>query len=131
MSQLYIAVAIAVGAFGAGWTVHGWKEDAAALAAEDAVKKARSAFQTENAALADRLEKRLANLKIVNRTITNEVQREVQTKTVYVDRNCATPDSGVSLLNAARGYADSRPAGERDGALPAATEGKSPAAAGR
>ena len=41
----------------------------------------------------------ISSLKIKNTTITNEVQHEVRTNTVYVD--CKLPPSGVRLLNAA------------------------------
>ena len=43
----------------------------------------------------------LSNMKIVNRTIRNEVQREIIEKEIYRDRNCSLPESGRLRLDAA------------------------------
>jgi hypothetical protein len=128
--NIYLLLGLAAVSFIAGWTVNGWKEDAAKVAAIAAVEKAREAFAGENGALAERLEGKLANLKIVNRTINTEVQREIHKEPVYLNADCAIPAGGVRLLNAARGHAAGPPAGERDGAVPAAPAagaGKPPA----
>ena len=120
---LYLILGVAAVAFLGGWKVKDWQEDAAKLAAVQAVEQARQAFAEENGKIAERLEGKLANLRIVNRTINNEVQREIQKETVYRNADCAIPAGGVGLLNAARGHAAGGPAGERGGALPAAPAG--------
>jgi hypothetical protein len=121
--NLYVILAVVVVSFGGGWTVKGWQEDASKLAAVQAVDDARKAFSEDNAALAARLEGKLANLKIVNRTINTEVQREIHKEPVYLNADCAIPAGGVRLLNAARSGTAGAPAGQRDGAVPAAPAG--------
>jgi hypothetical protein len=122
--NIYLLLGLAVVSFVAGWNVKDWQEDAAKLAAVQAVESARKAFAKENGEMADRLEGKLANLRIVNRTINNEVQREIHKEPVYLNADCAIPAGGVRLLNAARGFPAGEPAGERDGAVPAASEGR-------
>ncbi len=124
--NIYIILAAVVIAFGGGWKVKGWQEDAAKLAATEAVESARVAFAVENAAIAERLEGKLADLRVVNRTINNEVQREIHKEPVYLSADCAIPAGGVRLLNAARGFPTGEPAGERPGAVPAAPAGGAP-----
>jgi preprotein translocase subunit SecF len=41
----------------------------------------------------------IANIKVKNITLTNEVQHEVRTNTIYAD--CKLPDNGLRLVNAA------------------------------
>lgn len=41
----------------------------------------------------------IANIKVVNTTIQNEVQREIRTNTVYAD--CRHSDDGLRLVNGA------------------------------
>lgn len=57
--------------------------------------------QQESRAISGDLQKILANLKPTFTTIRNEVQREIIEKPVYVDRNCALPDSGRLRLDTA------------------------------
>ena len=124
--NIYLILGVAMAAFLGGWNVKDWQEDAAKLAAVQAVESARKAFSKENTAIAERLEDKLANLRIVNRTVNNEVQREIHRETVYSDANCAIPAGGVRLLNAARGFPAGGPAGERGGDVPAAPGGEAP-----
>ena len=79
------------------------QEKAAALAERDAEKKRADE-------IASRFENRLANLRIINRTINNEVRHETE-KVVYGDPRCDLPASGVVLndksvreANRAAGY---------------------------
>jgi hypothetical protein len=70
----------------------------------DAVKKGSAIAQdTYNA---------VGKIKVVNRTINNEVQREIKTDVRYA-ADCL-PDSGILLWNAAnRGILPARPAGDQ------------------
>lgn len=53
--------------------------------------------------IASRFENKLASMKVVNRTINNEVRREVE-KQVYTD--CKVPESGRAVLGRAVGVAN-------------------------
>lgn len=44
----------------------------------------------------------ISGIRVVNRTINNEVQREIREKPVYLNPDCAAPVTGVVQLNAAR-----------------------------
>ncbi len=126
--MLVAAAAIYAAGFGTGWKVDSWKNDAEHAAEMDqAIKERLAAEQERDAATAERnriatrFETRLANLKVVNRTINNEVKREI-TKEVYGNPECAIPVSGVRLFNDAIDAANSeaRPvAGKPAGAVPA------------
>lgn len=48
--------------------------------------------------IASAFEAKLSNLRIINRTINNEVRHETE-KVVYGDPNCDVPASGVLLIN--------------------------------
>ena len=46
--------------------------------------------------------KSIANIKVENKTVYNEVTREVQNNPVYTE--CKSTDDGTRMLNDARGY---------------------------
>lgn len=123
---LIAAMALSGGGFVAGWKVEGWRNDshrAAEVAKANAEAKAAQAAADEARAarerIADRFEQRLANLRIINRTINNEVRHEIE-KPVFVDPNCALPESAVRLRNAAIDAANGIAAGQPDAAMPPA-----------
>jgi hypothetical protein len=68
---------------------------------------------------AGRFEAKLANLRIVNRTINNEVRRETE-KTVYTD--CVVPESGVLLIRRSIDQANAAAAGIVPPEVPADTK---------
>ena len=53
----------------------------------------------------------IAKIKVVNKTIQNEVQHEIRTQTVYSDVNCMHTDAGLRGVNKA--LAPPGPAGDR------------------
>lgn len=59
---------------------------------------AANAVAAENAS---KTAKAIADIKVVNRTINNEVQHETRTETVYRDVNCSHTDNGLRLVNKA------------------------------
>lgn len=75
--------------------------------------------------IAARTEEKLGNIRIVNRTINNEVHREITEKVIY--RDCVIPPSGLQLWNAANSGA-TVPAGKLDAVVPptAGSEGGKP-----
>lgn len=97
---LIIAALVAVLAAGAGGFKLGADHEIAANAREQ--DHIAEAVDAANAASA----KAIADLKIVNKTIQNEVRREVETNTIY--RDCVVPANGVQLANQA--LAGSKPA---------------------
>lgn len=109
-----LATTVAASGFG-GW----WLRDLQADAADGARAVAEAAADRRLNALANqvatRTETALAGIRIENRTIYNETQREIQTNTVY--RDCVLPADGVRLANRARAGT----ASQSGGAVPAAT----------
>lgn len=67
--------------------------------------------------IAAKTEEKLGNIRIINRTINNEVHREVTEKVIY--RDCVIPPSGLQLWNAANSGA-TVPAGKLDAVVPPA-----------
>lgn len=98
--QLYLLAAFLclVAGFGAGWRINDWRTSAEKNAEIKAAEAARVEAQARADEIATRFEERLNNIRIINRTINNEVRHETE-KTVYT--NCVVPDTGRSLLNRA------------------------------
>lgn len=90
---LIIAALVAVLAAGAGGFRLGSDHEVAAQAREQ--NHIAEAVDAANAAAAEAI----ANIKVVNKTIQNEVQREVQNNIVY--RDCKHSPDGLRLLNQA------------------------------
>ena len=86
------AVLAVVGAFGYGVKV-GADGELATQARVEQVRKAAEESAQLGAAAA------IAKIKVTNTTIRGEVQREIQTNTVY--RDCRLPADGVRLINEA------------------------------
>ena len=94
-----LAAAVAASGFG-GW----WLRDLQAQAAEGARAAAEAAADRRMNALANQVatqtETAIAGIRIENRTIYNEVQKEIMTKEVY--KNCLLSENGIRLANEAR-----------------------------
>lgn len=93
-----IGIALIV-AFGSGWQVRDWKAGADERAKLQEVIDSTNQAIKDNSEASDKLEKSLAKLRPVYRTINNEVQREIVEKTVYTD--CVVTADGVRLVNRA------------------------------
>ena len=93
---LGIAAAISIGSFTAGWSVNDWRVEAQRKASIEAAYKERDDAQARANEIALRFETKLSKLRIVNRTINNEVRHETE-KLVY--RDCLVPAGGVLLVN--------------------------------
>jgi hypothetical protein len=130
MIQVYILLGAVMVAFGAGWKVCDWRNDAQQVAVQEAIETARVAFSKENADLGDKLEKKLSNLRIINRTINNEIQKEFHEKPVYLNADCAIPVTGVRLLNTSRGYPVGAATGKPDSTMPETSGARGKANAG-
>lgn len=108
-----LAVTLAASAYG-GW----WLRDLQAEAAAAQELRTAAALQRLADGVAVRTERAIAGIRIENRNIYNEVQRETRTNTVY--RSCVLPADGLRLANEAR-----QRAGQPYGALSsAATAGE-------
>ena len=100
IQYLIVAVLITSAAVGYGtWEVTGWYYDTKIAAQLQKEQELREVAEKRATEIADRFESKLANLKVVNRTINKEVQREVLAK----EYDCPIPATGVGMLNRARG----------------------------
>lgn len=124
-----VAAGIVVGAAYGGW----WLRDLQAEAAEGARATAEAAADRRMNALAARVatstETAIAGIRIENRNIFNETQREIQTNTVY--RDCVLPADGLRIANKARSGAAGQPGAAVPAAAAAAGEGDHGRPAGR
>lgn len=106
MTKIIIAVVVALasiaGAFFYGVSVGKDREAATQARIDKAITDTRQAAQ-QGAAEA------ISGIKITNTTIQNEVQREIQTNTIY--RDCKLPADGLRLANDALKGKRSIPAG--------------------
>ena len=116
--QIAIAVAV-VAVFLTGWLVRGWYEGS-----KDAVRlKAEANNRDLMVELANKVsastETAIQGIRVENRTIYNEVQREIVSSPVY--RDCVVTDAGLRAVNQARrGAAAGQSDGKVSGAAPAA-----------
>lgn len=94
-----------------GWTVRGWKEDAARLKEKNAVIAVVDAFHAHEGRVAATLEEKLAQLR-ANQTIVEKHYAQIVDRPVY--RNVCLDDDGLRLIEAAR-------RGEAPASQPAAT----------
>lgn len=96
MTRYLIAAAVALGvvggAFAYGVSVGKDSEKATQARIDEATQATREAAEQGAA-------KAIAQIKVTNTTIRGEVQREVQTNTVY--RDCRVPADGLRLINEA------------------------------
>lgn len=97
------------GSFFYGDHVGAQRVEAKQLAVEVAIRETREAAQLGAAAA-------ISKLKPVNTIIRGEVQREIQTNTIY--RDCKLPAGGMQLANDALAGKRTKPAG--GGELPGA-----------
>lgn len=102
---LIIAALAAVLAAGAGGFKLGADHEVASQArAQEQLDKAVAAMTTTAA-------ESIAKIKVVNRTIQNEVRHETTTQTVYRDGACKHTDNGMRLVDKALDPARAVPAG--------------------
>lgn len=105
--------------FGGGWQVRTWYDGAQDSARLEAEAEGRKLLATLAKEVATQTEAAIRGITITNRTIYNEVQKEIFRDTVY--RDCVLPDAGRLLVNQARSGAA---AGKPDLALPAASDSR-------
>lgn len=108
-----VAGCLALAAYG-GWWLRDLQEQAVRTARAVAEVDAQRRMLALANQVAVRTEEAIARIRIENRTIYNETQREIQTNTVY--RDCVLPADGVRLANQAR-----TGSGQPSGSVPAGT----------
>lgn len=113
----YIAIGFVALVFAGGWQSRSWYEDSKDLASAQAIDKSREVMRELAGEVSKNTEQAIKGIRVENRNIYNEVQREVRENTVY--RDCVVPDGGLQLINKAR---DRAAAGKPDGALRPASE---------
>lgn len=116
LSTKAIGAAIAAAIlFGAGWQVRTWYDGAQDAARLEAEARATSMMNELAAKVSASTETAIQGIRIENRTIYNQAQKEIVRETVYAA--CRLSGPGVMLINAARaGTAASKP----DDRLPSA-----------
>lgn len=114
-AKAVLLAATVAGSGFAGWWVRDLQAEAADGARATAEAEAERRLNQLANQVATRTETALAGIRIENRTIFNETQREIQTNTVY--RDCVLPADGVRLANQARAGTTGKPGG----AVPAAS----------
>ena len=91
---------LAAGLVLSGWTLRSWydgAQDAVRLAAEAQAQERMRVFSD---AIAKSTEAAIQGIRVENRTINNEVQKEIIREPVY--QSCVLPSSGRVLINRAR-----------------------------
>ena len=98
-SRLLFLAGLAAGSASFGW----YFRDLQAIADQENQVKATDIARQLAGEVSAQTAAAIANIKVENKTITQEVQREIVTKTVY--RDCVLPADGLRILNEARGNA--------------------------
>lgn len=111
--QIAIAIAV-VGLILSGWLARGWYEGAKDADRLEAEAQTRGLMVELANKVSETTETAIQGIRIENRTIYNEVQKEILREPVY--RDCVLPDAGVRAANQARRGAA---AGQPDGKVPA------------
>lgn len=111
----FIGYVIGLAAFGAGWTINGWRyKSREAKAIEQAYKQRDEANARANGLAADYETVRLA-------LDENNTETEIKIRTVYRDRkvipDCAIPPGAASLLNDTRSAANAAITGKPSGTV--------------
>ena len=114
----YIAIAAVAAVFGAGWTARGWKEGAEDAARIEAEQAAEARIERIVSEISEDTASQIAGIRVENKTIVQEVRREVFKEPVYTE--CRITADGLRLINNARAQsgqvaADHVPAGEDTG----------------
>ena len=112
--QIAIAAAV-VALFLSGWMVRGWYEGSKDADRLEAEAKTRGLMVELANKVSETTETAIQGIRIENRTIYNEVQKEILREPIY--RDCVLPDAGVRAANQARRGAA---AGQSDGKVPGA-----------
>lgn len=114
--MLYGGVALAVIAFGAGWTVRDWRCDAAQTAALERAAKAEDEAENvvaESASVYEEDRAALAQVVTNERVTVREIYRDIE-----VPSDCAVDPAAVGVLAGARERANAAAAGELGAVLP-------------
>lgn len=101
--RILLFLAAVVGAAGSGWYVR----DLQAIADQQNQARATDIARILAGEVSAQTATAIANIKIENKTIHRELEREIVTKTVYHD--CVLPDDGLRILNDARRDAAAHP----------------------
>lgn len=114
--KMVAAVAGIVLSFGSGWTIHSWHTEAKQAAVLEQQAKDQQYLQELATKVAVQTEVAIQGIRIENRTVYNQVQKEILRDTVY--RDCVLPAAGVQLVNQARGGISTSTGTQSTGAMP-------------
>ena len=114
-TKLIAGAVLALSLFGAGWQVRTWYDGAQDAAQLEAEARATELLAKLAAEVSSKTELAIQNIRVENRTIHTQAQKEVIRETVY--SACVLPDTGRLLVNQARAGAA---AGKPDNRLPSA-----------
>jgi hypothetical protein len=113
--KLIACAVLALGLAGSGWQARTWYDGAQDAARLEAEARATELLGKLAAEVSTKTELAIQNIRIENRTIHTQAEKEVIRETVY--SACILPDTGRLLVNQARAGAA---AGKPDDRLPSA-----------
>ncbi len=95
---IFIIIALAV-AFGAGWKIRAWKDDSTYKQAYFDLIEQVNVEQQKNLVLSKQYNQDVKAYQQANEELKKNVKIEIEQNPIYSD--CAVPDHGVQLINAA------------------------------
>lgn len=102
-------IIISASVFYSGWYFRGLKEDSVDLSILEAKKEAQVIIDGIVSGIASKNAEQISNIRITNKTIVQEVRREIFKEPVYTE--CFLTDDGLYLVNKARLQSGSKSAG--------------------
>lgn len=100
MNRNIIVAIVAAILFGSGWQVRTWYDGAQDAARLEAEARATSLMNELAAKVSASTEAAIQGIRIENRTIYNQAQKEIVRETVY--KECKIPTAGITLINDSR-----------------------------
>lgn len=93
-------VLVSASIFFSGWYFRGLKEDSEELSVLQAKEEAQEIIDNIISGIASKNAEQISNIRITNKTIVQEVRREIFKEPVYTE--CFLTDDGLHLVNKAR-----------------------------
>lgn len=103
----YILLIVCISIFSSGWYVRGLEEESKDLAYMESKKESQDIIDTIVSEIASNTSDQISKIKITNKTIIQEVRREIFKEPVYSE--CFITDDGLLIINRARLQSRSEP----------------------
>lgn len=99
-AAIALAVTVAIAASGIkGYSLGAASVKAELLAAQEVARDKEQLAQTVVNAVSATLITEIGKIRVVNKTINKEIEREIRTEHVFSNPVCALPDAAFGLLN--------------------------------